>query len=266
MINSGKRSRNPISAVMREYLAEIYRLEIYEPAMSWVATTTLAERLGVSPAAVARMVQRLKKRGLVQHELYQGMRLTDLGRREALYYLRQHRLTELLLVEVMGFGWHEVHHEADLLAPAISQRVSERIAELLKNPQRCPHGEPIPSADGYMPALDDQPLLGVQAPATLVISRVNTDEPDKLSYIGQMGLKPGQVLEYLAQEPFGGPLRLRIGDKEHLISAELAEAFLVDDPDKFILEYECDNPKLDVIPSEASPYPRLRPKRPRAAN
>ncbi len=218
---------------MREYLAEVYRVASYQPHSDWVTTSALAERMNVSPPAVARMVGRLKKRGLLEHEPYQGMRLTPAGRQEALLHLRRHRLTEAFLVQVLGFGWQEVHHEADVIGPAVSERVARRMSELMGHPQRCPHGEPIPTADGRVPVVVDEVLTAISPPALLVVSRVNTDDPEKLTYLESLGLKPGCPFELVSCAPFGGPLRLRIEGQEQVIGAELAATLRVCAPEAF---------------------------------
>src|SRR5690606_3229831 len=140
------------SAAMREYLAEIYRLQEDEPTVS---TTSLAERLGVSAPAVPRMLKRLKSDGLVKHVPYQGVELTELGRREALRELRRHRILEVFLVEVMGFSWDEAHEHADQLGQGLNDALTARMAEMTGEPERCPHGEPIPNAQGELPEVDD---------------------------------------------------------------------------------------------------------------
>src|SRR5664279_2380285 len=109
-----------LSPTMRDYLAEVYRLSDREGQPDgFVSTSALADVLDVSAPAVNRMVIKLRDQGLLQHEPYQGIRLTESGRREALKGLRRHRIVEAFLTNVMGFGWHEVHAEADKMAPAL---------------------------------------------------------------------------------------------------------------------------------------------------
>ena len=139
------------SPVQQEYLAEAYRLAHYQPDNLYITTSALAEVVGVSAPAVAAVVERLKRAGYVEHEPYRGMKLTAKGEREALMNIRRHRLSEIFLVKVMGFGWHEVHDEADAMGAVISETIAARMEEMAGFPRRCPHGEPIPSADGVMP-------------------------------------------------------------------------------------------------------------------
>ena len=215
-----------ISATMRDYLAEIYRLG---QGGVWVSTTALAERLNVSGPAAVRMVRRLHQGGLVDHLPYRGVRLTRAGTKAALLGIRRHRLVERFLVEVLKFGWHEVHDEADELQKGITQILEDRIDELMGHPSSCPHGDPIPTRDGVMPELNDKPLMVVPPGAKGQISRVKTREPEKLQYLAGIGLTPGAPFELVNRSPFNGPLRLKIGPNQHeqVSGVELAAALWV---------------------------------------
>jgi DtxR family Mn-dependent transcriptional regulator len=213
-----------ISETMRDYLAEIYRLGHGE---IWVSTTALAERLNVSGPATVRMIRRLHNGGLVDHLPYKGVRLTATGRKVALLHIRRHRLVERFLVDVLKFGWHEAHDEADILHRGINQRIEDRIDELMGHPTACPHGDPIPTREGEMPQIDDKPLTVVPPGAKGKISRVKTREPEKLKYLAEIGLVPNTPFELINRAPFNGPLRLKIGQHEQIIGAELAAALWV---------------------------------------
>ena len=216
------------SAVQQEYLAEAYRLMHYQaPDDPYVTTSSLAERVGVSPPAVAAVVERLKKAGFVEHEPYRGIKLTERGTREALMNIRRHRLTEVFLVKVMGFGWHEVHDEADQMGASISDVIAARMEQMADYPKRCPHGEPIPNAEGLMPEVIDTPLSEVQSPANLTISRVNTHDVEILKYLATLHLMPAQPIQLINRAPFNGPLRLRIDTQEQIIGNELAKVLRV---------------------------------------
>jgi len=236
---SGESSkRRPISPVMGEYLAEVYRLATSQPESDWVTTSALADKMNVSQPAVARMASRLKRRGLLDHEPYRGMSLTAAGWREAMVSLRRHRLSEVFMVRIMGFGWHEVHDEADTISLALTPRVVERMSEMAGQPRRCPHGEPIPSADGLMPVVHDEVLTAINPPADLALSRVKTADPDRLLYLQSLGLTPGQPFRLVNRAPFNGPVRLEIGRQEVVIGMELAGVLRVCQPDQFELSYD----------------------------
>jgi DtxR family Mn-dependent transcriptional regulator len=215
------------SAIQQEYLAEAYRLLHYQPDNPYITTSALAERVGVSAPAVAAVVERLKRAGFVEHEPYKGMKLTPQGQHEALMNIRRHRLSEIFLVKVMGFGWHEVHDEADAMGAVITERIAARMEDMAGYPTRCPHGEPIPTADGVMPEVHDEPLSEISPPADLLVSRVNTHDPEILQYLATLHLVPGQAIKLISRAPFNGPLRLRVGNQEQVIGNELAKVLRV---------------------------------------
>ena len=196
---------------MQDYLAEAYRLAYYQNDDPYISTSALADVMHVSAPAVTRMVQRLKEAGYLEHEPYRGVFLTPAGEREALTNIRRHRLVEVFLVNVMKFGWHEVHDQADDLGVAVSDEVVERMERMAGYPRRCPHGEPIPTAEGRMPRVHDAPLNEAEPGSDLVISRVTTHDMDKLAYLGELGLKPGRRFTLISRAPFNGPLQLQLG-------------------------------------------------------
>jgi DtxR family Mn-dependent transcriptional regulator len=212
------------STAMREYLAEIYRLQEDSPTVS---TTSLAERLDVTAPAVPRMLKRLKSAGFVKHVPYQGVELTDLGREEALRELRRHRILEVFLVQIMEFEWHEVHQHAEDLGKGLNDTVVARMAEMTGDPPRCPHGEPIPDENLDLPPVDDMCLLNLTIGHKGQISRVRTDESERLAYFSTLGVTPGIEFEIVARAPFNGPMRLRIGRDEIVLGVELVKSLWV---------------------------------------
>jgi DtxR family transcriptional regulator, Mn-dependent transcriptional regulator len=214
-----------LSPTMRDYLAQVYRLS--EGQDHFVGTSALADLIDVSAPAVNRMVARLKELGLLEHEPYQGIRLTEPGKREALKELRRHRIAEAFLVKVMGFGWHEVHEEADRISGSLSAAITERMAQMVDNPTRCPHGEPIPSPEGILPELDDQLLSEIAGGTDVEITRVRTREADRLEYMAALGLLPGTGLHVLHVAPFNGPMQLKVGSEFRIIGHNLAELIRV---------------------------------------
>ncbi len=212
-----------LSEKMRAYLATIFRLEDRERLDGeYVSTSALADTLNVTAPAVNRMITKLRDAGYLVHEPYQGIRLTDSGRREVLLHLRRHRIVEVFLVKVMGFGWHEVHEEADRISQRLSDTLTQRMAEMAGSPQFCPHGEPIPGPDGTLPALNDLILADAPLKTPLIITRVRTRERDRLEYLAALGLTPGTPLEMLNVAPFHGPIQLKVGREYRIIGHNLA--------------------------------------------
>lgn len=219
-----------ISAKMSDYLVETFRLtERAGNEGGYISTSVLADALEVTAPAVNRMVTRLKEQGLLVHEPYQGIRLTDAGRREALIKLRLHRIAEVFLVQVMGFQWHEVYEEARRMSGALSEPLAQRMLEMSGYPAFCPHGEPIPTETGELPPLADQLLSETAAnpDRTYVVTRVLTREPDRLSYLAALGLTPGASVQLIHAAPFNGPLQLRLAQEYRIIGHNLAELIRV---------------------------------------
>ncbi|MEQ8674599.1 MAG: metal-dependent transcriptional regulator [Aggregatilineales bacterium] len=220
-----------LSPKMRDYLAEVYRLSDRERSDGtpgdYVSTSELADVLDVSAPAVNRMVTKLRDLGLLEHEPYQGINLTDAGRKEALIALRRHRIAEAFLVKVMDFSWHEVHHEAALMASALSDALTDRMQVMAGDPHYCPHGEPIPTKTGDVEHLDDHLLSKAPESVPLQVSRVLTREPERLEYIAALQLTPGADLTVIHIAPFNGPMQLKVGEEYRIIGHNLAELIRV---------------------------------------
>lgn len=222
------------SAAMQEYLAEAYRIAYYQDSDNpYISTSSLANVLGVSAPAVTRMVQRLKEADFLEHEPYRGIKLTQKGEKEALKNIRSHRLVECFLVDIMGFGWHEVHDSADEFGAVVSDVLVSRMAEMTGNPRRCPHGEPIPTADGFMPRVIDYPLTGVDEGQEYLISRVNTHDEEKLRYFDTLGIKPGIRFSFEVRAPFNGPLQIKLTKDSVHLGNELAGVLRVCSEEEF---------------------------------
>jgi DtxR family Mn-dependent transcriptional regulator len=219
-----------VSPAMRRYAAEIYRLQQDHPSAS---LSMVAEHVDASLQAVSRMVGRMAENGLIERKPYKGMRLTAAGEVAAMPALRRHRLAEVFLVKVMKFGWDEAHLLTDHFEKGIDDAVEARIDTLTGHPTRCPHGEPIPSKAGELPILMDRSLLTVAAGDVGHISRVRTHDGEKLRYLAEQGLIPGVGFKALSRAPFNGPIRILVGEEEHILGHELAAVVWVeglDDP------------------------------------
>jgi len=213
-----------LSSTMRDYLAELYRLsDRNNDPKGYVSTSALAELMDVSAPAVNRMVNKLREMGLLLHEPYQGINLTEKGEKQALYTLRNQRIAESFLVTVMGFGWHEVFEEAQRMSASLSEALAQRMAEMAGHPTHCPHGEPIPSVDGTLPEQTDIMLSEANLEKEYVVSRVLSRESDRLEYIAALGLIPNKPLHVIHKAPFNGPIQLKVGQEYRIIGHNLAE-------------------------------------------
>jgi DtxR family transcriptional regulator, Mn-dependent transcriptional regulator len=153
-----------------------------------LATRDIADALHVSPSTVSGNLRKLDRDGLIEHTLYHGVRLTELGEQVAVAMVRRHRLLETYLVERLGYSWDEVHTEAEALEHAVSETFLDRVDADLGHPTHDPHGDPIPSADGVVPATRGV-LLGEIEPGTSgTVGRVSDDDPALLRYFDELGL------------------------------------------------------------------------------
>lgn len=187
-----------------------------------VTTSTVAASLGVSDASVSGMLGKLSVLELVSYTRYHGAQLTASGERAALGILRRHRLIETFLIEYLGYGWDEVHGEAEALEHAVSDLFTERLAALLGHPAHDPHGDPIPKGDGALPDTPDTPLTEATLEKAFLVSRLKTQDADILSYFTEMGVYPGQHVEVLCREPVGGLVKVAIGGNPNVLAKELA--------------------------------------------
>ena len=214
-----------LTAAVQDYAKAIYTLESRNGAAS---TTELAALLEVRPASVSGMLRKLSALGLVAHERYHGVRLTERGRRVALEVIRHHRLVELFLVESLGMTWDEVHAEAEVLEHALSEELEELIAAKLGNPTVDPHGDPIPSRELKVAQTSARSLTELEPGDTATFVRISDTDPAMLRFLGERGIVPGTKLELIERQPFDGPFFVRVGRKVHPLGPVLARAMHVE--------------------------------------
>lgn len=213
------------SESIEDYLKAIYKLE---KDGEWATTGDVARRLGISAPSASRMMKKLSGAALVDHNPYHGVRLTPEGRREALRIVRNHRILETYLVGVLGMPWDRVDHEVERLEHVVSDDLINRMDEALGFPSFDPHGSPIPGRDGQLPEVDGtRRLTDLETGEKAKVSRVADASPEALTFLGQRGLRPGTEFELVRQEPFHGPLVLRLGSTEVYLGREIAARVLV---------------------------------------
>jgi DtxR family Mn-dependent transcriptional regulator len=212
-----------LSATIEEYLEWIYRLSKEQDEVS---TTDLARSLKISPASVTGMLRRLAERGLIVHEKYHGVSLTDEGREIALKTIRRHGLLERLLVDVLGLPWHLVDEEAGRLEHHITPEVEDRLMKFLDYPTTCPHGQPI---DWTGPEASVR-LATLQQGDVAEIARIADESPEFLEYVASVGLKPGATVYVTGRAPFNGPLLVRVAERDHPLGDEVCSKIWVVPP------------------------------------
>ncbi len=189
---------------MEDYLKALFELGEVD-----VKPRALAAAVGVSPASVTGMLQKLAQLRLVSYRKYRGASLTAAGRALALETLRHHRLLETYLASALGYGWHEVHDEAERLEHVISEDFEERMDVLLGRPTHDPHGDPIPRRDGSLPATSGEPLNALEAGVRAIITRITDQDREVLRYLAEHGLVPGARVLIVDRAPFEGPVTVR---------------------------------------------------------
>jgi DtxR family Mn-dependent transcriptional regulator len=220
-----------LSRSVEDYLKVVFNLTERGEAAS---TSAIADALEVQPASVTGMVKRLAESGLLEHLPYRGVRLTDLGSREALRVIRRHRILETYLAERLGYSWDDVHDEAERLEHAASDQLIERMANALQYPSHDPHGAPIPTSAGEIEAPSFATLADAQKGDQLSIRAVQDEDSERLRYLEARGLKPGVRISVEDRAPFGGPVTVRVGGPDgasQVVGQDLARRIFVSNRD-----------------------------------
>jgi DtxR family Mn-dependent transcriptional regulator len=214
------------SLTIENYVKTIYLLcdGQSEPA---AATGKVATALEVSPGTVTSMLKTLKETGLAEYTPYEGVRLTESGRRLALRVLRRHRLIELFLAHTLNMSWDEVHEEAENMEHAVSDLLIDRIDEYLGHPQSDPHGDPIPKADGTVPEAVVTSLSEGHAQQRFRIERVLDQSPEFLRYLSEAGLSLGAEGVVVSHRPESGVITLEVNAAQTTLASSVAEKLLV---------------------------------------
>ncbi len=197
-----------LSAVAQDYLKVIWTAQEWSPDR--VSTKMLAERIGVSASTASESIRKLADQGLVDHAKYGAVTLTEEGRRAALAMVRRHRLLETFLVGELGYTWDEVHDEAEVLEHAVSDRLMARIDAKLGFPRRDPHGDPIPAADGQVPAPPARQLWACGDGEAGTIARISDSDPEMLRYFDSVGISLDSRLRVLARREFAGTVSVAV--------------------------------------------------------
>ena len=189
-------------------------------------TGDLADTLGVSPGTVTATVKRLAERGLVDHRPYHGVRFTDDGRRAAVASIRRHRIVERFLSDMLGYAWNEADRLATSFEHELPDEVEERLFVALNRPTACPHGFPIPDAEGdHIPAMP--PLYDLEAGDLAEIAVPGSTDPAVVSFLDELGMRPGVIVEIREKHPFDGPVVLRVEGNDRTLGERIARQIFV---------------------------------------
>nr|KEP22825.1 DtxR family transcriptional regulator [Georgenia sp. SUBG003] len=211
-----------LTAANQDYLKVIWS------AQEWsddpVTTTLLARRMGFSPSTVSEAVKKLTAQGLLTHARYGAIELTEAGRQAALAVVRRHRLLETFLVAELGYGWDEVHDEAEILEHAVSDRLVDALEARLGHPDRDPHGDPIPTREGAVPSPPASQLHLVPGGARVRVARISDTDPQVLRYFDDLGVALDTELHVVDRREFAGTLTIEVGDHPGPVEVGLTAA------------------------------------------
>jgi DtxR family Mn-dependent transcriptional regulator len=217
------------SSTVENYLKAIYLGEgALTPPSRLLPMGQLAGALGVAPGTATTMVKTLAETGLVEYEPYAGVALTKAGQKLAALVVRRHRVIEMFLVRMMGYGWDEVHDEAEQMEHVVSDRLIDRMDEMLGRPEVDPHGDPIPTPDGIVKPQPMQSLLTCPLATPVTITRVIDQDKVFLRFIENHNLKPGESIEVEARDAASDSVRVRGRDEQRItIGTKAASKLLV---------------------------------------
>lgn len=201
-------SVSQLSMSTQNYLKAIWNLQEWSSVP--VTPSALASKAGVKLSTASDAVRKLTEQGLLEHAPYGAVTLTDEGRTHAVAMVRRHRLIETFLVEVLGYRWDQVHDEAESLEHAVSDFMVDRIDEHLGRPDRDPHGDPIPGADGSITRPEAVALTALTAGSRARVERISDQDPGLLQFFADRSIGVGTVLMTRAGEPYSGSVEVAV--------------------------------------------------------
>ena len=213
-----------VTVQSEEFLESIYRLQQREGV---ARTSELAKLLKVVPGTVTNTVERLEKKGLVVHEAYRGVKLTDEGRNIALKVLRRHRLSERLLADMLHMDWNQVHEAACRLEHGVTDEVAKNIEKALGWPRTCPHGNPIPTKSGGIVKEKTELLSALRPEDGGVVTGIADEKQDTLERAARLGLRPGVHVKVLEKAPDETTVTVSIGGISRALSLKMASLVVV---------------------------------------
>ena len=215
------------SHTVENYLKSLFALSKDGKAVN---VSALSSYLEVSKPSASAMVKSLHAQGLVNYERYKPLSLTDAGSKAAALVVRKHRLTEMYLVDRMGFGWEEVHDIAEQMEHIDSAKFFQRMDELLGHPTVDPHGSPIPTVEGVINRKNYKRLADAAVGETLHLKAVSHETGDLLSFLNRKSIALGTIFEIKNIEPFDGSIDVVYGTEKHreTLSREVSQCLLVE--------------------------------------
>ena len=217
-------SNNMNSLTEENYLKAIFHLLDSE---NQVTVNELSKFLQIKMPSVNSMMKKFADKNWVIYETYKPIKVTELGRKEAAIVVRKHRLTDMFLVEKMGFGWENVHEIAEQLEHVHSEDFFDKMDEILNFPKVDPHGEPIPDKDGIIITQNLKKLSECKINETVILTSVTISTDDFLNYLNQRNLALGEEILIKNIEKFDGSMQIEFSDRTEVLSKMVCEKLLV---------------------------------------
>lgn len=217
------------SEQIENYLKNIYKLSSNDGK---VTTSSLSEKLQISPASVSEMIKKLAEEGTLTHTPYKGVELTREGKLLALRIIRKHRLWEMFLVQVLHFGWDEIDDEAERFEHIMSDKMEEKIDHVLGHPSIDPHGDPIPTKDGVITCSMSYPMIEAREGTTVRVLRVSDANSEMLQYVSSIGISLNKEIVIKQKMNFDNSFLVQIGEKEINISSTIASNIFVENVER----------------------------------
>ena len=217
-------SNNMNSLTEENYLKAIFHLLDTE---NQVTVNELSKFLQIKMPSVNSMMKKFADKNWVIYETYKPIKVTELGRKEAAIVVRKHRLTEMFLVEKMGFGWENVHEIAEQLEHVHSEDFFDKMDEILNFPKVDPHGEPIPDKDGIIITQNLKKLSECKVNDMVILTSVTISTDDFLNYLNQRNLALGAEILIKNIEKFDGSMQITFSDRIEVLSKMVCEKLLV---------------------------------------
>lgn len=212
------------SLTEENYLKAIYNLVNENDEVS---VNDLSRQLNIKMPSVNSMIKKFADKKWVKYESYKPIKLTESGKKEASLIVRKHRLTEMFLVEKMGFGWENVHEIAEQLEHIHSEVFFDKMDEILNYPKVDPHGEPIPDKDGNVIQPDFKKLSKCQENEIVELASVTTSSEEFLSFLNKRNLSLGTEIKVLQREDFDQSMKVFYNDQEENFSKTVCDRLLV---------------------------------------
>ena len=207
------------------YLKSIF--SVFMQTQNNVSTNEIANLLDTSPASVTEMIKKLQEKSLVIYEKYNGVRLSKLGEKKAIAIIRKHRLWETFLVNKLDFSWSEVHEVAEQLEHINSEKLTDKIDQLLNYPKFDPHGDPIPSKNGIFNFQERVSIFEMDVNEEGIIMGVSLDNKDFLDHLTKLKISIGTKVKVIEQIKFDQSMKISFDSKTEHVSKEIAENILV---------------------------------------